>query len=217
MILCPCCHLTVELIKMSARHRPRADRATAFRCSTVICVLENPSNIANVAAISRSVDALGVGKLYIVTDRPERFRALVERDQANIHKAAMGSGQWIYTRCFASTEACLAHLAKNSVLSYGTSPHQAQLLSEVNFSEAKKVAVWFGNEGTGLSPIALAAMNKRIGIQMCGMAESLNLAVAAGVILHHVTTERRNNRSKRSQKKCLKRQIKAHMQDIQQF
>lgn len=194
---------------MCSRHRPRADRATAFRCSTVTCVLENPIHMSNVAAITRTVDALGVGKLYIITSEPKRFEALIGRDQPNIHKAAMGSGQWIYTRCFSSTAACLSHLDQTATVSYGTSPHQAVMLNEVKFSGPKKIAIWFGNESTGLSPEALAAVNVRIGVQMCGMAESLNLATAVGIILHYVTTQRRTKRTDKAKRKSTKRQLKA--------
>jgi len=44
-----------------------------------------------------------------------------------------------------------------------------------------------GNEGAGVSPIMDAAADRRIGISLAPGAESLNVAVAAGILLHEVT------------------------------
>lgn len=50
---------------------------------------------------------------------------------------------------------------------------------------AARVAIIVGNEGAGVSPAMLAAADRRVGIRMRGAAESLNVAVAAGILLHH--------------------------------
>ena len=44
-----------------------------------------------------------------------------------------------------------------------------------------------GNEGAGVGPIMSAAADRRIGISLAPGAESLNVAVAAGILLHEVT------------------------------
>ena len=44
-----------------------------------------------------------------------------------------------------------------------------------------------GNEGAGVSPIMDAAADRRIGITLAPGVESLNVAVAAGILLHEVT------------------------------
>jgi len=44
-----------------------------------------------------------------------------------------------------------------------------------------------GNEGAGVGPIMDAAADRRIGISLAPGAESLNVAVAAGILLHEVT------------------------------
>jgi TrmH family RNA methyltransferase len=44
-----------------------------------------------------------------------------------------------------------------------------------------------GNEGAGVGPIMDAAADRRIGITLAPGAESLNVAVAAGILLHEVT------------------------------
>ena len=51
-------------------------------------------------------------------------------------------------------------------------------------------AVVFGNEGNGISPGLLAAADGRLFIPMAGGAESLNVAVAAAVVLYEALRQR---------------------------
>jgi TrmH family RNA methyltransferase len=48
----------------------------------------------------------------------------------------------------------------------------------------------FGNEGAGVSPVLSARAARRIAIPLAKHAESLNVAVAAGIILYEVLRER---------------------------
>jgi len=52
-------------------------------------------------------------------------------------------------------------------------------------SRSQQVAIVLGNEANGLSPATLACCNRRVTIPMHGRADSLNVAVAAGIVLHH--------------------------------
>jgi TrmH family RNA methyltransferase len=46
-----------------------------------------------------------------------------------------------------------------------------------------------GNEGAGVGPVLEAAAARRIGIRLAPGVESLNVAVAAGILLHEVTRD----------------------------
>ena len=46
-----------------------------------------------------------------------------------------------------------------------------------------------GNEGSGVSPTLEAAAARRVGINLAGGVESLNVAVAAGILLYEVTRD----------------------------
>jgi RNA methyltransferase, TrmH family len=54
-------------------------------------------------------------------------------------------------------------------------------------SQRPPVLLVVGNEGAGVGPIMDAAADRRIGIGLAPGAESLNVAVAAGILLHEVT------------------------------
>jgi TrmH family RNA methyltransferase len=58
-------------------------------------------------------------------------------------------------------------------------PHRTQ--------ERPPILLVVGNEGAGVSPIMDAAADRRVGIGLAPGAESLNVAVAAGILLHEVT------------------------------
>lgn len=49
----------------------------------------------------------------------------------------------------------------------------------------ERVALLFGTEGEGLSATALAAADHRVRIPMARGADSLNVATASGIVLHH--------------------------------
>ena len=51
----------------------------------------------------------------------------------------------------------------------------------------KPVALLLGNEGAGIRPELLARATRKVTIPIKAAAESLNVAVAAGIALHEVT------------------------------
>jgi tRNA G18 (ribose-2'-O)-methylase SpoU len=56
-----------------------------------------------------------------------------------------------------------------------------------HFDAPARAAVVFGNEAQGISNHHLALCDARVTIPMRGEGDSLNVAVAAGIILHHFT------------------------------
>ena len=51
-----------------------------------------------------------------------------------------------------------------------------------------KVTVVFGNEGAGVSEEILLKVNNLLKISMPGRAESLNVSIAAGIVMHYIST-----------------------------
>ena len=87
------------------------------------------------------------------------------------------------------------HLDKNGFISVVTSPHtkgcQNVVLHEHDYTYYKKLAVWFGNEGSGISKSALERSALCINIPMYGIIESLNLGTSSGIVLYEITKQRR--------------------------
>jgi tRNA G18 (ribose-2'-O)-methylase SpoU len=77
----------------------------------------------------------------------------------------------------------LALLARHGFDALALSPSGATGLAEVGRSE--RTAVLFGSEGPGL-PAEVLARARTVRIAMAGRLDSLNVATASGIVLHHL-------------------------------
>lgn len=50
----------------------------------------------------------------------------------------------------------------------------------------EKIAIIMGNEGAGVDPTLLQAADQRVNIPIYGRAESLNVAIAAAILMYHI-------------------------------
>jgi tRNA (guanosine-2'-O-)-methyltransferase len=177
--------------------REKADNATELRCNTLICVLENPSNMQNVGSVIRNINALGVSKLYVVDGKNIFHGKTWEemRTTSSLNDTSVSAIKWTFVKTFKTTQECFDHLEKNNFVSFGTSPHikgKDNVSLETGTFTQKKLAVWFGNETSGMTEYAIDRCSKLIQIQMAGIIESFNLATSTGIVLYEVSKQRRN-------------------------
>lgn len=192
--------------KSSARRR--ADAIKDYRCKNLIAVIENPDEMRNIGTVIRNVNALGIEKAYVIDPRrtlPDDWQDM--RERKSLSKTSVSAIKWSFVKRFDSTEECIVHLKKNGFISVVTSPHikgrKNGILEEVDYTVYTKLAVWFGNEGSGISDVAVEHSEMCIGIPMFGMIESLNLGTSSGIVLYDITKQRRDyqNRYGRSNKR----------------
>jgi tRNA G18 (ribose-2'-O)-methylase SpoU len=62
------------------------------------------------------------------------------------------------------------------------------------FQPRRRQAIVFGQEAFGLDPATVAACSSRLTIPMAAGADSLNVSVAAGIFLHHLSARLRERR-----------------------
>lgn len=185
-----------ETEKPKSSLRLRANRIRDFRCKNLIAVIEYPDDIANIGSIIRNVNALGVEKAYVVSDRqilPEQWEEM--REKRKLHAISASAIKWSFVKTFRDTPSCLDHLEANGFVSVVTSPHmkgrQNVVLHEHDYTAYKKLAVWFGNEGRGISATAVSRSAFCVNIPMFGIIESLNLGTSSGIVLYEITKQRR--------------------------
>jgi tRNA (guanosine-2'-O-)-methyltransferase len=176
--------------------RARADKIKAFRCKNLIAVIENPDDVRNIGTIIRNVNALGVEKAYIVTGQkllPETWEEM--RTTPKLNAISASAIKWSFVKVFKDTNSCMDHLEKNGFVSAVTSPYMKGcknvVLHEHDYAKYKKLAVWFGNEGIGISKTAFERSNLCINIPMYGIIESLNLGTSSGIVLYEIAKQRR--------------------------
>jgi tRNA (guanosine-2'-O-)-methyltransferase len=200
--------------------RKRADAIRPFRCKNLIAVLEDPEDIKNIGTVIRNVNALGVEKVYVVDPKHSLSDDWQElRERRSLSGTSVSAVKWTFVKRFDSTRDCLNHLEKNNFTSIVTSPHRKghrnEILHEADFAAYTKLAVWFGNEGRGITDEVAEASEMCISIPMFGMIESLNLGTSSGIVLYEVAKQRREYQSKYKKRKRRKpipadRQIDPH-------
>jgi len=176
--------------------RKRADAIKPFRCKNLIAVIEDPTDIRNIGTVIRNVNALGVEKVYVVDPRnalPDDWQEM--RGRRSLSKSSVSAVKWTFVRRFDSTESCLDYLESKGFVSIVTSPHvkgkASAYLHEGDYTQFTKLAVWFGNEGRGISAQAVERSELCVAVPMFGMIESLNLGTCSGIVLYEVTKQRR--------------------------
>lgn len=150
----------------------------------------------NLASAFRNISAFGIEKVYIVGGYPAIPKTFEEsRQNKTLQKDSGGASKWIFMKHFATTSECIQHLRKNLYVSVVTSPHvkgkKNMNLYEGDFTQ-KRLAVWFGSEGKGISEEAVECAECCVHIPMSGIVESLNLGTSTGVVLSYIAYQRLN-------------------------
>ncbi len=176
---------------MSLRERIR--QIKHLRNRYFICVLENPTDIMNIAATLRNVSAFGVEKLYVIGNKKISHDFESTRQNKKLTNLSVGSNKWVFVKYFDTTDECLAHLRKNLYTIAVTSSHikdkkNVNLYAQI-FTQ-KRLAVWFGNETRGISEEAVNGADMCIQIPMGGIVESLNLGTSTGIVLSYIGYQR---------------------------
>lgn len=142
----------------------------------IIVVLDNIRSMHNVGSVFRTADAFLAEGILLCGYTPQP-------PHRDIHKTALGATEtvdWIY---FPSTIGAVQDLKKRGYNIYAIEQAEGSISLE-NFSlPQSKMAVVFGNEVEGVDANILPFCDGCIEIPQLGMKHSLNISVAAGIIL----------------------------------
>lgn len=139
-----------------------------------IAVLDGVSEPGNMGTIIRTAEALGFDGVYLMKGCTDIYSPKTVR-------ATMGS---IFRMKFKTdcTARDIELLKDKGFRIISTTPMGDTVLE--SFCPTGEKAVIIGNEAHGVSDELLNISDIRLKIQMDGMAESLNAAVAAGIVMH---------------------------------
>jgi RNA methyltransferase, TrmH family len=148
--------------------------------SSLVLALVSPQDPGNIGTILRTIDSVGADGLMLINGGADPFHPTAVR-------ASMGSLFWIpVIETYFNT--CLDWAHENQFFVVGTSAHAATDYQELPAFQ-KPVIVFLGNEQKGLSSEQMEKCDITISIPMRGRSSSLNLAVAAGILLYHLKRE----------------------------
>jgi tRNA (guanosine-2'-O-)-methyltransferase len=142
----------------------------------------------NASAVVRSCDIFGVQDIHVIENKYE-FKAT--------NHVAKGAQKWTDFHYYNkqntnNTEACIKSLRKKGYQIIATTPHNESCYLQ-DFDISKKSAFFFGVEKEGLSDNVMHNADGFLKIPMVGFTESLNISVAAAIILHSLSERLRTS------------------------
>ena len=153
----------------------RSKRLDDFLASgKMLLVLDRVTDPGNIGTMLRTADAAGVGGLLLLQGCADIYAPKTVR-------ASMGSLFHLPVLSGLSEELLVQAARKAGYELLVTCLDGADNLYKADLQG--RLAFVMGNEANGVSPALLAAADKRVFIPMQGRAESLNVAMAAGIVM----------------------------------
>jgi len=143
----------------------------------VIAVLENIRSAYNVGSVFRTADAFLIESIYITgyTAKPPH---------KEIAKTALGAQETVDWNYFHKTKEAIENLKKNGYKVYAVEQVTESIsLEKIHDLPVEKIAFIFGNEVSGVEHDAISLCDGCVEIPQFGMKHSLNISVAAGIVL----------------------------------
>lgn len=148
----------------------------------MVIVLEDLQDPGNAGTIFRTAEAAGAEGIFLT-------RTCVDITNPKVIRATMGS---VYRMPFMYVEDVVS--LKEKLQNRGIRFFAAHLQGKNAYHEESYhggTAFLIGNEGKGLTDQAAEAADCLIRIPMCGQVESLNAAMAAGILMYEAARQRR--------------------------
>jgi tRNA G18 (ribose-2'-O)-methylase SpoU len=149
-----------------------------------VVMLHNIRSTHNVGAIFRTADAIGVEKIILTGYTPsplDRFG----NPRKDIAKSALGAEKTILWEAKKTIAPVLKKLKKEGYTIVAIE-QSTKANDYKNFQPHEKTVFIFGNEVQGVSPYVLKLCDEILEIPMKGKKESLNVSVAAGIVLYRI-------------------------------
>jgi TrmH family RNA methyltransferase len=142
-------------------------------------VLDNIQDPGNMGTILRTADSVALTQIIVPKGNADCYNPKVVR-------STMGAIFRVNVIEVEDLKKTIKELQKHKIQVLATDLNTDYSIYDVNY---KKSAIVIGNEGNGVSKEILNLANKRIKIPMKGKTESLNAAVATGIILYNAVRE----------------------------
>ena len=168
----------MKKLKNSELNRIDVKSFKSIKKTPLIVVLDNIRSLNNTGSIFRTCDAFLVSKIYLcgITAKPPNRK---------INKTALGSTDSVEWEYFKSTIKLIEKLKSEGVKIWSIEQvERAQKLNYIEKIDSKlKHAIVFGNEIKGVDQKIIDISENTIEIDQYGTKHSLNVSVAAGIVI----------------------------------
>jgi tRNA (guanosine-2'-O-)-methyltransferase len=161
---------------ISEERRERFISVLERRTKYITVAIEDVFQLHNTSAVIRSCEVFGIQDAHVIENR------FGKRLDKNI---AMGAQQWVDVHRYKNTVDCIKKLKSDGYKIVATTPHHNAVLLD-DFKIYDKVALFFGTERDGLSKEVMENADQFLKIPMQGFTESLNISVAAAIMLQNL-------------------------------
>src|SRR5450631_691853 len=162
---------------MHELNRKSIDEFRSAEKIPVIAILENIRSAYNVGSVFRTADAFLIEAIFITgyTAKPPH---------KEITKTALGAQESVDWKYFENTKLAIEQLKKNQYSVFAVEQVADSIrLEKLSELHIDKIAFIFGNEVSGIDHETLVLCDGCIEIPQFGMKHSLNISVAAGIVL----------------------------------
>ena len=146
----------------------------------LILVIEGVEKPGNIGAMIRSADAANIDAIILADPKTDQYNP-------NVIRSSVG-GVFTKNIVISSSEEIIAFFKKNNIKMYAATLQNSNLYTNQNYTEASAIIV--GTEANGLTQIWRDHSTKNINIPMQGEIDSMNVSVAAAVILFEAKRQR---------------------------
>lgn len=164
-------------LRMEELNRKSVEEVKESEKNAVVAVLENIRSAYNVGSVFRTADAFLIESIFITG-----YTAVPPHKE--IKKTALGAEDSVNWKYFKTTKEAIEQLKENEYKVYAVE-QVTDSISLENMPElhGDKVAFIFGNEVSGVEHETIAVCDGCVEIPQFGMKHSLNISVAAGIVL----------------------------------
>tara|TARA_Y100000589_G_C27129417_1_gene619935 strand:+ start:416 stop:1075 length:660 start_codon:yes stop_codon:yes gene_type:complete len=150
------------------------------RMANLTVLIEGVNKPHNLSAIIRTCDAAGVFEANFICK---------ENEVKTFNSTAQGSQKWVNLKNHVSSLSAISYLKNEGFKLYGTSLNKNSIdYRELDFT--KNTCFVLGAEKWGLSQEIISEVDQSIYIPMNGMVQSLNVSVAAAILLFEAIRQR---------------------------
>lgn len=170
------------IIAVATQRRYTPDDLTISEGDTALLVLvDGVQDPGNLGAIVRSADAAGAGGVVLLKGTADIYNPKALR-------ATMGSIFHLPVIQGAAADDVIPYLSRRGIKIVAGDPRASRVLFEVDFKVPCAIAV--GGEAGGIGDLIKESVDELARIPMPGRAESLNVAISAGIMLYEALRQR---------------------------
>lgn len=146
----------------------------------IILVAEGIEKPGNIGALLRTADAANIDSVFIANPKSDLYNPNIIRSSVGCvftNKVAVGTSEEI-----------IKFLQKNNINIFAATLQNSNEYHKENYTNSAAIVV--GTEATGLTEVWRKAATQNINIPMQGQIDSMNVSVAAAIVIFEVKRQR---------------------------